>query len=426
MSYQIWLAERAVHAAALHAVTREASLADLAERILEAYAGRYLEYPNRDNALGPTRPFFSTYLESIWLLQLAVAVSLLETTGRARGGRRAAAGSRHRAQRAPDRVVRRGRFEPPGLERRGAGGRRAPPGKRRARRPLCRRSVGRGSAPRARAALRTARGTRARTTMSSRTAGSGTASRWPSTPDAPLPARARQALRGGVRAAARHGTARPDDPVATRLAVRHFAPAVALRRELRAGSRAPRRRTARRRRSRRLVRRRDSAARHGPLAERRGRAAARGTPHRSPGPISAGALSSSRARHCPMPPPSRPARRCSESRASRSFGATAVASTSRSTTDTAAAVTAIPTGSTFCSRATTIAFSTTTARGRTSIRRCTGTARRSRITRRSSTARRSSARPAGCLRTTSAGRRDGSTRRSRCTGWRRTSTRGGR
>ena len=84
-SYQLWLAERAVHAATLHALTGEAALADLAERVLEAYAAQYLEYPNRDNALGPTRPFFSTYLESIWLLQLAVALSLLEMAGRARG-----------------------------------------------------------------------------------------------------------------------------------------------------------------------------------------------------------------------------------------------------------------------------------------------------------------------------------------------------
>jgi hypothetical protein len=83
-SYQLWLAERAVHAATLHALTGEARLADLAERVLDAYAARYLQYPNRDNALGPTRPFFSTYLESIWLLQLAVALSLLETSDRAR------------------------------------------------------------------------------------------------------------------------------------------------------------------------------------------------------------------------------------------------------------------------------------------------------------------------------------------------------
>ena len=42
----------------------------LAEAILERLAERYLTYPNEDNVLGPTRVFFSTYLESIWLLQL--------------------------------------------------------------------------------------------------------------------------------------------------------------------------------------------------------------------------------------------------------------------------------------------------------------------------------------------------------------------
>ena len=88
-SYQLWLAERAVYAATLYSLTGEAVLGRLAEDILDAYVARYLEYPNRDNALGPTRPFFSTYLESIWLLQLAIAVSLLESTGPASdlGGR---------------------------------------------------------------------------------------------------------------------------------------------------------------------------------------------------------------------------------------------------------------------------------------------------------------------------------------------------
>ena len=47
--------------------------------VLTAYADRYLDYPNKDNVLGPTRVFFSTYLESIWLLQLVVALDLLET-----------------------------------------------------------------------------------------------------------------------------------------------------------------------------------------------------------------------------------------------------------------------------------------------------------------------------------------------------------
>ena len=83
MSYQLWLAERAVHAATLHALRGDVALAELAERILDGYVERYLQYPNRDNALGPTRPFFSTYLESIWLLQVAVSLSLLESSGRA-------------------------------------------------------------------------------------------------------------------------------------------------------------------------------------------------------------------------------------------------------------------------------------------------------------------------------------------------------
>jgi hypothetical protein len=78
MWYQLWLAERSVHAAALHALTGEVALGDLAARILSGYAEAYLRYPNRDNVLGPGRPFFSTYLESIWLLQLCTALDLLE------------------------------------------------------------------------------------------------------------------------------------------------------------------------------------------------------------------------------------------------------------------------------------------------------------------------------------------------------------
>jgi hypothetical protein len=80
MSRHLWLAERALHAAALWAVTGEAGLARLASAILERYAERYEQYPNRDNVLGPSGPFFSTYLESIWLLQLALSLDLLESS----------------------------------------------------------------------------------------------------------------------------------------------------------------------------------------------------------------------------------------------------------------------------------------------------------------------------------------------------------
>jgi hypothetical protein len=77
-SYQLWLAERSVHAALFHLLRGEARHAALARDILRSYADRYLQYPNRDNVLGPTRLFFSTYLESIWLLQICIAADLLE------------------------------------------------------------------------------------------------------------------------------------------------------------------------------------------------------------------------------------------------------------------------------------------------------------------------------------------------------------
>lgn len=78
MGYQLWLAERAVHAAALARLTGSERHRRLAEAILLALVDRYLEYPNEDNVLGPTRVFFSTYLESIWTLQLSASVWLLE------------------------------------------------------------------------------------------------------------------------------------------------------------------------------------------------------------------------------------------------------------------------------------------------------------------------------------------------------------
>ena len=81
MWYQLWLAERAVHGAVLFALGAEERHAVLARRILAGYAERYAGYANRDNVLGPARVFFSTYLESIWLLQLCVALDLLEGTG---------------------------------------------------------------------------------------------------------------------------------------------------------------------------------------------------------------------------------------------------------------------------------------------------------------------------------------------------------
>ncbi len=76
--HHLWLAERAVHGALLGVLLDDAASRELAMTLLGGYADRYLAYPNVDNVLGPSRPFFSTYLESIWLLQLCVALDILE------------------------------------------------------------------------------------------------------------------------------------------------------------------------------------------------------------------------------------------------------------------------------------------------------------------------------------------------------------
>ena len=79
--YQLWLAERGVHAALLFLLRGDARHGALARDVALRYCAMYADYPNRDNVLGPTRLFFSTYLESIWLLQLCVIADLLEAGG---------------------------------------------------------------------------------------------------------------------------------------------------------------------------------------------------------------------------------------------------------------------------------------------------------------------------------------------------------
>lgn len=77
--YHLWLAERVLHAAILWRLRGDERHLASALALLGGYCSRYHEYPNRDNLLGPSRVFFSTYLESIWLLQLVLAVDLLES-----------------------------------------------------------------------------------------------------------------------------------------------------------------------------------------------------------------------------------------------------------------------------------------------------------------------------------------------------------
>jgi len=78
----LWLAERAAHLATLAALDDNAAAATRATEVLQAYARSYWQYPNRDNVLGPSRLFFSTYLESIWIGNYLAAAGLLRACGR--------------------------------------------------------------------------------------------------------------------------------------------------------------------------------------------------------------------------------------------------------------------------------------------------------------------------------------------------------
>src|SRR2546429_4208069 len=50
--------------------------------MLDAYSRTYWGYANRDNVLGPSRLFFSTSLESIWIGNFLAAAALLRACGR--------------------------------------------------------------------------------------------------------------------------------------------------------------------------------------------------------------------------------------------------------------------------------------------------------------------------------------------------------
>lgn len=77
----LWLAERTAELAAVAVLGDRDDLGAAAERLLVGYADRYLDYPNVDNVLGPSRLFFSTYLESIWVCSYLAAAHLLREGG---------------------------------------------------------------------------------------------------------------------------------------------------------------------------------------------------------------------------------------------------------------------------------------------------------------------------------------------------------
>jgi Heparinase II/III-like protein len=77
----LWLAERMAEAAAIGVLAREDAVLEWAAGKMAAYAARYFELPNRDNVLGPSRLFSSTYLESVWLTSYLAAGFMLREAG---------------------------------------------------------------------------------------------------------------------------------------------------------------------------------------------------------------------------------------------------------------------------------------------------------------------------------------------------------
>jgi hypothetical protein len=77
----LWLGERIAHLAALSTLGDNARAGAESRRLLVEYGSRYLDYPNQDNVLGPSRLFFSTYLESIWVTNIVSAALLLRSAG---------------------------------------------------------------------------------------------------------------------------------------------------------------------------------------------------------------------------------------------------------------------------------------------------------------------------------------------------------
>lgn len=68
-------------------VLEDAGAVQRAHQLLEAYEDLYAALPNRDNVLGPSHLFFSTYLESVWMTSYLAAASILRDGGLLAEGR---------------------------------------------------------------------------------------------------------------------------------------------------------------------------------------------------------------------------------------------------------------------------------------------------------------------------------------------------
>ncbi len=78
----LWLAERTAELALIAALGDSEPAAARASELLETYGELYFALPNRDNVLGPSHLFFSTYLESLWLTSYLAAATLLRESDR--------------------------------------------------------------------------------------------------------------------------------------------------------------------------------------------------------------------------------------------------------------------------------------------------------------------------------------------------------
>ncbi len=78
----LWVSERAAHLAVVGVFNDDDRATRRSGEILSAYKDLYFELPNQDNVLGPTHLFFSTYLESLWILNMLAAATILREAGK--------------------------------------------------------------------------------------------------------------------------------------------------------------------------------------------------------------------------------------------------------------------------------------------------------------------------------------------------------
>ncbi len=78
----LWLAERMAELSLLATLTDDEAATARALELYAAYEELYFELPNRDNVLGPSHLFFSTYLESLWITSYLAGAFVLRESGR--------------------------------------------------------------------------------------------------------------------------------------------------------------------------------------------------------------------------------------------------------------------------------------------------------------------------------------------------------